>query len=346
MEYTQLGTTSIKVSRPGLGTMTWGEQNTEAEAHQQLDYATEMGINFIDTAEMYPIPIKPETYGKTEEFTGTWLNKRKKRDDLVIATKIVGYREDAVHIRGGTTFTPKHLREALEGSLQRLQTDYVDLYQLHWPMRRANYFGKLGYSHDENDEEQNNFHEILATFQDFIQEGKIRYCGISNETPWGTMSYLKLAEMYDLPRIQSIQNPYSLLNRTFEIGLSEIALRENIGLLAYSPLAGGFLTGKYFTENPPADARFNKFNNGARYEKPNSYAAAREYVKLAREAGLSPAKMALAFVSSRDFVTSTLIGATSMEQLRENIAGVQMQLPNDLEAKIEAIHQQYPNPAP
>jgi len=326
--------------------MTWGEQNTEKEAHEQLDYAVNQGINFIDTAEMYPIPIKPETFGKTEEYIGTWLKKRNKRDDLVIATKMVGYRNDARHIRGGSEYTPDQMRQALEGSLRRLQTEYVDLYQLHWPRREANIFGKLGYTHDAGDEELNNFHEILTVIQEFIKEGKIRYFGLSNDTPWGLSTYLKLAEMYSLPRVQSIQNPYNLINRTFEVGLSEIALREKSGLLAYSPLGGGFLTGKYFEPNPPANARFNKFNNGGRYEKTNSEAAAREYVKLAREHKLSPAQMALAFVNTRDFVTSNIIGATSLEQLREDIDSINVTMNRELEEKIETIHLKYPNPAP
>lgn len=346
MKYRNFGNTDIKLSLISLGTMTFGEQNTQEEGFGQMDYALEQGINFFDTAEMYPVPTREATFGETERIVGNWFASRKKRKSVFLATKITGYRPGMEYIRGGSEFTPKQLREALEASLKRLQTDYVDLYQLHWPMRKTNVFGKLGYQQDEKDEEKNNFKEVLETLQEFITEGKVRYVGLSNETPWGTMSYLKLSEMYGLPRMQSVQNPYSLLNRSYEAGMSEVSLRERVGLLAYSPMAGGYLSGKYFRGPEEPRARFNLFKGFNRYGALQSEAAAREYVALADKFNVSPGTLALAYVNSRDFVTSNIIGATSLAQLKEDIASVDFVLPEALEEAIEEIHTRYPYPAP
>ncbi len=344
MEYRQLGNTSLSVSQICLGTMTWGEQNTEEEAHEQLDYAIENGINFIDTAELYAIPSRAETYGLTETFIGTWIAERKNRDKFILASKMSGPGNK--HIRGGAGFTPKNLRIALENSLQRLQTDYIDLYQLHWPERKTNYFGRLGYKHVESDKWNDNFLQILETLQTFISEGKVRHIGVSNETPWGVMRYLSLAEKHGLPRMVSIQNPYNLLNRTFEIGLSEISIREKCSLLAYSPMAFGLLSGKYFGKTPPENSRITLFKQLSRYNNEQAREAARSYVELAKSNALSPAQMALAFVNSRRFVTSNIIGATSMEQLKENIGSASLVLDEEVLDAIEKLHILQPNPAP
>lgn len=344
MEYRKLGKTDLKVSVICLGTMTWGEQNTEEEAHLQLDYALSKGINFIDTAELYSVPARAETYGATETFIGNWIASRKNRDKFILATKMAGPGPE--HIRGGSKYTPEQMRMALENSLQRLQTDYIDLYQLHWPERKTNFFGRLGYKHKPGDPWQENFREILETLGQFIREGKIRHIGLSNETPWGVMRYLAEAEKSGLPRIVSIQNPYNLLNRTYEIGLAEISHRERCGLLAYSPLAFGLLTGKYFVKNPPQNARISLFSQLPRYNNEQAWAAARKYVELARANRLSPAQMALAWVNSRTFVTSNIIGATSLEQLKENIASIHVTLDQDVLEQIGEIHTTQPNPAP
>ncbi|MCB9033720.1 MAG: NADP(H)-dependent aldo-keto reductase [Chitinophagales bacterium] len=346
MQYSNLGNTNIKVSKICLGTMTWGEQNTEQEAHEQLEYATNNQINFIDTAELYAVPAKAETQGRTETYIGTWLNKRKKRDDLIIASKVAGPGAFVQHIRKNPSFTKAHITEALHNSLKRLQTDYIDLYQLHWPERPTNYFGSLGYRH-KSDDAITNFQETLETLQGFIQEGKIRYIGLSNETPWGMMQYLNYAEKYNLPKIVSIQNPYNLINRTFEIGLSEMAIRESVGLLAYSPLAGGLLTNKYLGGNKPNGTRYTLFPNYfTRYSHPNTMKAVEKYGTLAKEINLSLAQMALAFINTRDFLTANIIGATSVEQLKENINTINIQLSDDAYKAIEQIHLEFPNPAP
>lgn len=345
MEYRRLGHTDIRVSALCLGTMTWGEQNTEAEAHEQLDYALSRGINFIDTAEMYPVPPKAETQGRTEAYIGTWLKKRGRRDDIILATKIAGPGNGLDYLREGKTrFTEAELRQALEGSLRRLQTDYVDLYQLHWPNRPTNFFGKLGYD-ASRPPKPDNIEEVLTALGKLVQEGKIRYIGLSNETPWGVMRFLHLAEKLGLPRVVSIQNPYNLLNRTFEIGLAEISHRENVGLLAYSPLAFGKLSGKYLN-GPCPNGRITLFSRFTRYQTPEGELATAEYVRLAREHGLDPAQMALAFVTSRPFVTANIIGATTMEQLRSNIDSLEVTLSEEVLAGIAAIHQRHPNPCP
>jgi aryl-alcohol dehydrogenase-like predicted oxidoreductase len=347
MQYRKLGRTGISVSLIGLGTMTFGEQNSEKEAHQQLDYAVEQGINLIDTAELYAIPPRAETYGKTEKIIGNWLKKRGQREQIVLATKVCGPGEVWLpHIRGGQTHLDRHnITKAIDESLQRLQTDYIDLYQLHWPERKTNFFGQLGYQHDPEDIPVPII-ETLQLLDDLVKAGKVRYIGLSNETPWGVMRFLQLADCMRMPRITSIQNPYSLLNRSFEIGLAEIAHRENVGLLAYSPLGFGVLSGKYLTNAHPAGARLVRWPDYDRYSNPQAIAATTAYVQLARQHGLDPAQMALAFVNSRPFTTSTLIGATTMEQLRSNIASIGLTLAPEVLDGIEAIHRQHPNPSP
>jgi aryl-alcohol dehydrogenase-like predicted oxidoreductase len=345
MEFTTLGKTDLKVSKICLGTMTWGEQNTEAEGHEQLDYALDRGVNFIDTAETYPVPSRRETYGSSERIIGTWIARRKNRDRVVLVSKIAG-PSSLTWIRDPLRFDEASIREALEGSLQRLQTEYLDLYQLHWPERHTNYFGRRGYQHDPDDSWEDNFLEILRTMQDLIGEGKIRHFGISNETPWGLMHFLHLSEMHDLPRCTSIQNPYNLLNRTFEIGLAEIVIREQCGLLAYSPLAFGLLSGKYHTGKALPKARLNQFKEMSRYSGHETYRATIRYLDIAEEYGLNPPQMALAYVHSRPFLTSTVIGATTMEQLKENIDSINFQLPEEAVGEIEKIHNLIPNPAP
>lgn len=346
MEYRQLGQTDIQVSAICLGTMTWGEQNTEAEAHAQLDYAVERGINFIDAAEMYPVPPKPETQGRTEAYIGSWLNARGRREDLILATKIAGPGNGLAHIRDGRTrYTEPVIREALEGSLRRLQTEYVDLYQLHWPDRRTNFFGQLGYAPNE-EKQPPHVEETLTALAKLVDEGKIRHIGLSNETPWGVMRFLAAAEQLGLARVVSVQNPYNLLNRSYEIGLAEISMREKVGLLAYSPLAFGMLSGKYLDGARPAGTRITLFSRFTRYLNDEGQRATAEYVQLAQEHGLSPAQMALAYVTSRPFVTSNIIGATNLEQLKENIDSSTLTLPDAVLAGIEGIHTRQPNPCP
>ncbi|NBC34327.1 MAG: NADP(H)-dependent aldo-keto reductase [Alphaproteobacteria bacterium] len=346
MEYRQLGRTGISVSAICLGTMTWGKQNTEAEGHQQMDYALDRGINFFDTAEMYAVPPSAETFGKTEEIIGTWFRNRGTRDKVVLATKVVGPGAHFSYIRDGKTrLDRENIVPALEDSLRRLQTDYVDLYQLHWPDRWTNMFGRLGYTHDP-DAPITPPEETLDVLAELVRAGKVRHVGLSNDTPWGMMRFLHLAETRDQPRMVSIQNPYSLLNRTFEVGLAECAIREDCGLLAYSPLAGGALSGKYLGGARPPGARMTLFEHFSRYNKPLGIEATGRYVALAREHGLDPAQMALAFVTSRPFVTANIIGATTMEQLRANIASVDTPLSEAVLAGIEAIHGEIPNPCP
>ncbi|CAB3666584.1 Protein tas [Paraburkholderia phenoliruptrix] len=350
MEYRRLGDSDVQVSLIGLGTMTWGEQNSEQDAHVQIDYALDHGINLIDTAEMYPVPPRAQTQGSTERFIGTWLAQhRGARDKIVLATKIAGparQPHNPRHIRGETNqFDRKNLTEALNDSLKRLQTDYVDLYQLHWPDRSTMTFGRPAYPWVD-DEYTVPIEETLSVLADFVKAGKVRHVGVSNETPWGVAQFLRASEKLSLPRIVSIQNPYSLLNRTYEAGLSEYAHRDNIGLLAYSPLAFGWLSGKYEGGARPAGARISLFERFQRYSKPQAIQATSRYVELARRHGLSPAQFALAFVNSRPFVTSNLIGATSLDQLKENIASVDVKLSQQVLDEIDALHQLQPNPAP
>ncbi|MGR2738351.1 NADP(H)-dependent aldo-keto reductase [Billgrantia sp. Q4P2] len=343
MQTRPLGDTGIEVSRLCLGTMTFGEQNSEAEAHEQLDRAVAFGINFIDTAEMYPVPPRAETQGRTEAYIGSWLKRRDSRDDVIIATKVTGPRME--HIRGGSRLSREQIRQAIDASLMRLQTDYVDLYQLHWPERSTNYFGKLGYTHDE-EENAVALEETLAALKELVEAGKVRAIGLSNETPWGVMKSLQLAERLDLPKVASVQNPYNLLNRSFEVGLAEVAHRENVGLLAYSPLGFGVLSGKYLDGARPEKARLTLFERFQRYTSPLAEQATRAYVDIAREHDLDPAQMALAFVNSRSFLTSNIIGATTMEQLEDNLASESLKLEQSVLDAIEEVHRRIPNPCP
>ncbi len=346
MQYRTLGNTDLEVSLICLGSMTWGEQNSETEGHAQLDYALEQGINFIDTAELYAIPARAETYGRTEEIIGTWLKARGSRDQVVLASKVAGPGKGWVdHIRNGEgCFNRKDMESALNASLKRLQTDYLDLYQLHWPERKTNFFGRLGYTH--TDDKFTPIEETLGVLQEFIQAGKIRHIGLSNETPWGLMRFLQVADHMGLPRVVTIQNPYSLLNRTFEIGLAEIAHREQVGLLAYSPLGFGVLSGKYLDGGGKPEDRLTRFPEYDRYSNHQAVAATRDYVGLAQELDMSPAQMALAYVNSRPFLSSNIIGATNMAQLQENISSIDIELNEEQLEQIEAIHRRHPNPAP
>ena len=346
MIYTKLPHTDIEVSKICLGTMTWGNQNTEAEGHEQMDYAIDQGINFFDTAELYPIPAHPDRYAHTEKIIGNWLKKNGDRDQIILGSKIAGNGDYTKFIRT-TGFSRESITSAVEGSLERLKTDYLDVYQLHWPERSTNYFGHRDYKHDVTDYWEDNFHQVLETLRDLIREGKIRHVGISNETPWGTMRYLEEGKVHpSLPRMITIQNPFSLLNRQFETGLSEIAIRENIGLLAYSPMGFGVLSGKYLGGKLPDKSRIRLFPNYNRYGGENARKATQKYFDLANKHDLSLAQMALAFVNTRHFVTSTIIGATTMEQLKENIGSIDVELSAELLEDINAIHNEIPNPSP
>lgn len=345
MQTRKLGKTDIDVTLICLGTMTWGEQNSEQEAFEQLDYAMNQGINFIDAAEMYPVPPRAETQGRTETYLGNWLARRGKRDDLVIASKVAGPGNGLGYLRGGPRLTRDHIRQACEDSLKRLQTDYIDLYQVHWPDRNTNFFGKLGYVHSA-DEDATPVEETLSALDELVREGKVRHIGLSNETPWGTSQYLHLAQSRGWPRPVSIQNPYNLLNRSFEVGLAEFAHREQTGLLAYSPLAFGMLSGKYLGDKWPEKGRMTLYERFSRYTGARGMEATRAYVELARQHGLSPSQMALAYVNSRSFVTSNIIGATTMEQLKENIASADITLDESVMEGIEAIHRDFTYPCP
>ena len=344
MKYTTLPNTTIKVSKICLGTMTFGEQNSESDAHSQLDYAVENGINFIDTAEMYPIAAKETTLGSTEKYIGTWLKKSGKRNDLVIASKIAGPNRNMEYIRKPLDFSKKSIHEAVNNSLKNLQTDYIDLYQLHWPERKMNFFGQRGFTITE-DAWQDNFNDVLTTFDELIKEGKIKHIGVSNEVPWAVMRFIHESEKHNLPRIVTIQNPYSLLNRLFEVGLTETCYREKVGLLAYSPLGFGALTGKHLTGIEP-NSRVGLFPQFVRYMNENSIRATKMYQELAQDNGLSLTQLALAFVQQQEFVSSTIIGATTMEQLQENLATHDVVLTNEISKEINSIQELIPNPAP
>ena len=349
MQLKPLANTGILVPEICLGTMTFGEQNTQAEAFQQLEYALDQGLFFWDTAEMYPVPPKPETQGATETILGNWIAQRGNRDQLFIASKIAGPSQGGSHIRDGQTrFTAAEISSAIDGSLKRLQSDYIDLYQLHWPQRPTNFFGKLGYGNAEaqQDTEITALEETLSALSDEIKKGRIRYIGLSNETPWGTLKFLHLAEKLGLEKFVSVQNPYSLLNRTYEIGMSEIAHYENVGLLAYSPLAFGYLTGKFRNGARPANARVTLFSRFSRYSNPESEWATEQYAQLAERHGLSLTQLSLAFIKQQFFVTSTIIGATNLGQLKENIQAFEIDLSAEVLQGIEDIHRQQPNPAP
>lgn len=345
MEYKKIAYTDIHVSAICLGTMTFGQQNTESEGHEQMDYAFEKGINFIDTAEMYSVPGRPETQGSTEKIVGTWLRQRTNRDKIILATKVTGPSAGLKHISPNLGFSKSRILEALDASLHRLQTDYIDIYQLHWPERKTNFFGQLGYNvHD--DQWQDNFEEGLQTLDALVQQGKIRHWGLSNETPWGIMRTCTIADKNGYQRPVSIQNVYNLLNRTFEVGLSEMAIRENISHLAYSPMAFGLLSGKFHYKKDMPQDRINQFKQLSRYNHPSTFEAAARYIKVAEDAGISPAQMSLAFVNAQPFVTSNIIGATSMTQLKENIASIDIVLSQDVRQEIEKIHREISNPAP
>jgi aryl-alcohol dehydrogenase-like predicted oxidoreductase len=348
MEYRNLGRTGLKVSALGLGTMTFGEQNSEAEGHAQLDYALDQGVNLIDTAEVYSVPPRAETYGATERIIGTWLAKGGRRDRIVLATKVAGPGGTlgANYLRGGNnTLDRANLFAAVDASLQRLQTDHIDLYQLHWPSRPANYFGRLGYQH-RDDVDPVPIEDTLDALTDLVRAGKIRHAGLSNETPWGLHRCLLRAESGGCVRVASIQNPYSLLNRSFEIGLAEMAIREDVGLLAYSPLAFGVLTGKFLGGARPPQSRIARWSRFSRYSNPQAEQATAAYAEVARKHGLDMTQMALAFVRQQRFVTSVLVGATTMEQLKVNLASGQLTLDTAVLADLDAVHRAQPNPCP
>ena len=342
MQTRKLGSTGLDVSLICLGTMTWGQQNTEADAHEQMDYAVSQGVNFFDTAEMYPVPPKADTQGLTEKYIGTWFKKSGRRHDIVLATKVTG--PGMAYLRGGTRLDRKSVIEACNDNLKRLQTDYIDLYQVHWPERPTNYFGKLGYQHTASPSTP--VEETLGALDELVKQGKVRHVGVSNETPWGVQEYLRASREQNLARIATIQNPYSLLNRSFEIGLAEFAHRENVGLLAYSPMAFGVLSGKYLNGARPADGRVTLFTRFSRYSNEQADAATACYVELAKAHGLDPAQMALAFVNSRPFVHSNIIGATTMAQLRSNIESHRIELSKEVLEAIEQIHRRYTIPCP
>ncbi|MDZ7842477.1 MAG: aldo/keto reductase [Gammaproteobacteria bacterium] len=348
MEYTRLGDSDLRVSRICLGSMIWGDQNTQQEAFDQLDCGLDLGVNFIDTAEMYSVPSRADTYGASETIIGNWMRARGNRDKVVIATKAAGPCADWMpHIRdAGTRLDRPNIEQAIDGSLDRLQTDYVDLYQLHWPQRKTNYFGRLGYTHEPT-EDWIPLEETLDALAGLVERGKVRAVGVSNETPWGLMRFLFAAERLGLPRMASIQNPYNLLNRSFEIGLAEICMRENIGCLPYSPLAFGMLSGKYLGEAGPA-ARLNRpeFKRFTRYTNPLPRLATEKYAAVARKFDLDMAQMALAYVNSRPFVASNIIGTSSVAQVRENVASLELALGEEVLQAIEDVHKTHPNPAP
>jgi aryl-alcohol dehydrogenase-like predicted oxidoreductase len=345
MKYTTIQNTDIKVSKICLGTMTFGQQNTESEAHQQLNYAVDKGVNFIDTAEMYSVPGREETQGSTEKYIGTWL-QRQKRENLVVATKIAGPSSGLSYIRDSMGFSNEAIDDALEKSLKRLRTDYIDVYQLHWPERNSNFFGNRNYQHNFDEKWKDNFKEIIEKLDALVKEGKIRHYGVSNETPWGLNRHLTESANNKLTRCKTIQNPYSLLNRTYEIGLAEISMREKVGLLAYSPMAFGMLSGKYLDGKMPEGSRLKLFPVFSRYNSDQSRFLTQKYTDLATELNISVAELSLAFVNQQPFVTSTIIGATNLEQLSENIGSIHVELSKEILEKIDAIQNLQPNPAP
>tara|TARA_B100000214_G_C23953770_1_gene621719 strand:+ start:97 stop:1131 length:1035 start_codon:yes stop_codon:yes gene_type:complete len=344
MNYKKLGNTDLNVSTICLGTMTWGEQNSEKEAFEQMSYAIDNGVNFWDTAELYSVPPKESTYGLTEEIIGNWFTKNKKRHEVILASKVAGPSRS--YLRDGqNSFVGKNLENALNSSLKRLKTDYLDLYQLHWPERNVNNFGKLGYTHKES--EWSKFEDVLVNLKKFIDQGKIKYVGLSNETPWGVMNFMQLSKDKNLPRMMSIQNPYSLLNRSYEVGLAEVSIREQIGCLSYSPLASGYLSGKYRNGAMPKGSRIERdYEFWGRYRKPQSENAIEEYYKISKKYNLDMSQMAIKFCEIQDFMTSVIIGATTMDQLKTNIESVKVKLDKDIINEINAIQRKYPNPCP
>ena len=351
MNYRKLGNTDLEVSTICLGTMTWGEQNSQEDGFEQMDYASNQGINFFDTAEIYPSPCFKETYASTEKIIGNWLNKKKNRDKIILASKISGPGLSWVR-GGGRQYTEQNIESALENSLRRLQTDYIDLYQLHWPERKTNFFGKLGYNYNEKETynfkgEWTNFKKILTTLEKFIKQGKIRYIGLSNETPWGLSKFLEISKLKSLPKMMSIQNAYNLLSRAYEVGMAEISIREKSGLLAYSPLAGGFLTGKYRNNNLPENSRQKLFGNYyTRYNKPHASLVIEKYFNIAKKFAIDFAQMSIKFCEIQPFMTSVIIGATTMEQLKINIESVNVNLSDENITEINKIQKLYPNPCP
>ena len=345
MKYKKLGTTDLDVSLICLGTMTWGTQNSEKDAFEQMDYSVSKGINFFDTAELYSVPPTAESYGKTEKMIGNWFEKRKNREKVILASKIAGPRCD--WIRGGkNSYNEKNLGEAIDGSLKRLKTDYIDLYQLHWPERSTNCFGVREFNANEEEKEWNSFESILQALDKYIKSGKIRHIGISNETPYGLSKYLELSKSKNLPRVMSVQNPYSLVNRTYEIGMSEISIRDKCGLLVYYALAAGALSGKYRRGQMPKNSRMALFKGWERMINPLAMKAYDEYYKLAKDYNMTMVQLAQSFVNSRPFVTSNIIGATTMEQLKENIESIDIELTDEMMKKINLIHNNNPNPSP
>ena len=347
MNYKKLGNTDLDVSTICLGTMTWGEQNTQDEGFEQMDYALDQGVNFWDTAEIYSIPMREETYGETERIIGNWFQKTKKRDKIILATKVCGNTSNKYIRGGGYNFGKKKITQALEESLKRLKTDHIDLYQLHWPERNTNFFGMHGYEHDEKDNDWTPFEEILESLKKFIEQGKIRYVGLSNETPWGLSKFLEISKNKNLPRMLSVQNPYNLLNRTYEVGLAEMSVREQSGLLAYSPLACGYLSGKYRNNQLPKGSRIALHKNfWTRYNKPNAEKAIEAYYEIAKKFKLNLAQMSLKFLEIQPFVTSVIIGATTMEQLKTDIESVNVNLTEEIIKEINEVQKIYPNPCP
>ena len=345
MKFKKLGTTDLDVSLICLGTMTWGTQNTEKDAFEQMDYSIDKGINFFDTAELYSVPPNSDSYGKTEAMIGNWFEKRKNREKIILATKVAGPGCNWIR-GGGNNFNEKTIGEAINGSLKRLKTDYIDLYQLHWPERSTNFFGKRDYTVDSEEGEWNSFESVLKALEKFIKSGKIRYIGMSNETPYGLSKYIELAKNKNLPRMMSVQNPYNLVNRTYEIGMSEISIREKCGLLVYYPLATGALSGKYRKGQMPKNSRQALFKGWERHLNPLAMKAYEEYYKLAKEYDMTMAQLAQAFVNTRPFVTSNIIGATTMDQLKENIDSVNIELSHEIIERINMIHNNNPNPSP
>jgi aryl-alcohol dehydrogenase-like predicted oxidoreductase len=325
--------------------MTFGQQNTEADGHAQMDYALEHGVNFFDTAEMYSVPARQETYGSTEKIIGTWFKKTGKREEIVLASKIAGPNPNFTYMREKNDFSPASIKFALDQSLQRLQTDYIDLYQLHWPERKANFFGQRGFK-VQDDAWEDNIHSVLETLDGFIKEGKINHIGLSNETPWGIMRFLEESKNFNLPRIKTVQNPYSLLNRQFEVGSAEVCMRENVGLFAYSPMAFGVLSGKFLTGESHPNARIKLFPQFSRYNSEQCTEATRLYQEVANKNGLSLTELALAFIEQQPFVTSTIIGATTVQQLKENIDTIKVSLSEEILKEIDAVHAVIPDPAP
>ena len=346
MNYKKLGTTDLDVSTICLGTMTWGEQNSQEEGFEQMDYALDQGVNFWDTAELYSVPPKEATFGHTEIIIGNWFNKNKKREKVILATKVAGPMRPYLR-GGGNQYDIKNITEALEGSLKRLQTDYIDLYQLHWPERNTNMFGRLGYEH-KDDGDWNKFDDVLGNLKKFIDQGKVRHVGLSNETAWGANKYLEVSKDQNLPRMMSIQNPYSLLNRTYEVGLAEISIREQIGLLAYSPLASGYLSGKYRNKTYPKGSRMERDWDfwKYRYNTPHMENAVEKYYEISKKYNLNISQMSIKFCEIQSFMTSVIIGATTMEQLKTDIESVNVKLTDEIIKEINEVQKIYPNPCP